>query len=75
MCNQTQDRAIPFTQKEAQAIDFQTEFHSLGHFGSLLHKTSELYHVNVKKTAKKSGNNCSDAENFIRTLDVYTTNV
>jgi len=54
MSNQTQDRAVPFTQNEALAIDFQTELHSFGHFGSLLHKTSALYHVNVQKRLPKN---------------------
>jgi len=53
MSNQTQDRAVPFTQNEAHAIDFRTEFHSLGHLGNLLHKTSELYHINVQKDFQK----------------------
>lgn len=53
MSNQTQDRAVHFTQNEAPAIDFQTEFHSFGYFGSLLHKTRELYHVPAQKDFQK----------------------
>jgi len=75
MSNQTQDRAVPFTQNEAQQlISKQNSIHlatSEVCYIKHLHSTTSMN----KKTFKNSGNNCSEAENFILTPDVYTANM